>query len=107
MALFLMHSGIVCQSNCNQGVRQLRGCDNELNPFWVEGYQITTLCHKKWVDSKTQFYLRAYFEYKNGYLPNAGGWLDQPIKFGQVIILIDKIMAKYQKQEEEKWQTHS
>lgn len=41
--------------------------------------------------------MQAYLEYKNGFLPNDGGWLNQPMKFSQVMIVMDKIMGKLEK----------
>jgi hypothetical protein len=40
--------------------------------------------------------LHAYIEREKGYLPNAGGWLDQPMKFtdSMKFIEIQKAMIK-------------
>jgi hypothetical protein len=39
-------------------------------------------------------YIRAYNFYKNGFLPNAGGWLDQPAKLLDAFNIIDREAAK-------------
>lgn len=38
--------------------------------------------------------LTAYREYRNGFLPNDGGWLDQPMKFGSAMEIIEAAHAK-------------
>jgi len=36
----------------------------------------------------------AFREYRNGHLPNAGGWLDQPIKYSAAMETIESAFAK-------------
>jgi hypothetical protein len=35
-----------------------------------------------------------YSEYHNGFLPNRGGYLDQPMKLSQVITIMDALIKK-------------
>ena len=45
-------------------------------------------------------YLRAYFFFEKGYLPNAGGWLDQPAKFVQAMVVIEREVARAREEKE-------
>jgi hypothetical protein len=40
--------------------------------------------------------LEAYAMYKNGYLPNAGGWMDQPTRFIESVFVIESYIKKLQ-----------
>ena len=49
-------------------------------------------------------YLRAYMFYQDGFLPNAGGWCDQPAKFIEAIEIIEAEMIKLKNdKEKENW----
>jgi hypothetical protein len=63
----------------------------------IEGYRITR-CPLVYVGDTEQAYLQAYYEYKNGFLPNSGGWLDQPAKFSKIVAAIEKIVAQMEQQ---------
>jgi hypothetical protein len=65
-------------------------------PYRVEDI-VVTRCPMIQVSGIEQDYMQAYLEYKNGFLPNDGGWLNQPMKFSQVMIVMDKIMGKLEK----------
>lgn len=43
--------------------------------------------------------LSAYNMYKNGFLPNEGGWLNQPVKFEQTMVLIGSLSDELEKEE--------
>jgi hypothetical protein len=94
MAVWAMHNGLSCRV-CYQQRKVLYGCDIEVSPYRIEDYQVTH-CPVKDLGGAESGYLQAYFEYQNGFLPNSGGWLDQPMKFTQAIFLIDKLMDKLQ-----------
>ncbi|MDD5422039.1 MAG: hypothetical protein PHT32_01265 [Candidatus Omnitrophica bacterium] len=32
--------------------------------------------------------MNAYFFFEKGYLPNPGGWMDQPVKFIEAIVVM-------------------
>jgi len=38
--------------------------------------------------------MAAFGQYRNGFLPNEGGWLDQPMKFGAAMEIIEAASAK-------------
>lgn len=48
------------------------------------------------MDWKCVEYLNSYFEYTKGFLPNSGGWLDQPMKFAQAIKVIDGLVTEHE-----------
>lgn len=39
-------------------------------------------------------YIQAYNMFDKGYLPNAGGWLDQPVKFLMAMNMIEEELGK-------------
>ena len=39
-------------------------------------------------------YLEAYHQYKNGFLPYEGGWLNQPLKFLEATKAIENLVEK-------------
>jgi len=69
-----------------------RGCekDSPIPNKWQIGGVVSQRCPKKQTDSNIGVYFTAYNFYKNGFLPNPGGWLNQTAKFIEVISLIDR-----------------
>jgi hypothetical protein len=65
-------------------------------PYRIENI-VVTRCPMKQISGIENDYMQVYYEYKNGFLPNDGGWLNQPMKFTQMMICIDKIMSKLEK----------
>jgi len=47
-------------------------------------------------------YLEAYHQYKNGFLPYEGGWINQPLKFLEAIKTIENLVEKILKGKKEK-----
>lgn len=41
-----------------------------------------------------------YMSYKKGFLPNAGGWLDQPMRFSSAMTVIENYSAKLQEEKD-------
>jgi hypothetical protein len=64
----------------------------------IEGYEITK-CPMKFVSEFDSFRIEAFTQYKNGFLPDEGGWLDQPMKFIQLMGLIGGIVTELEKRE--------
>lgn len=64
----------------------------------IAGYQISR-CPVRLTRSIDRAYLQFYGEWKKGVLPNAGGSLDQPMKFLQIMTLIDNVLIRLQKEE--------
>lgn len=48
----------------------------------------------KLVTFQSSEYVTAFLMFKSGFLPNAGGWMDQPAKFVDAVNLIDSQIAK-------------
>jgi hypothetical protein len=83
-----------CQK-CTKQIKEARGCEKDIPPLFIEGIEITR-CPIKYLTGLEAIYLEVYYAYKNGYLPNIGGWLNQPMKFSQIMIFVDKLFTKYQ-----------
>ena len=54
------------------------------------------------VNPRSQAYIRAYGFYKDGFLPNPGGWLNQPAKLLDAFSIIDSEIEKMAREEAEK-----
>ncbi|MDP3790341.1 MAG: hypothetical protein Q8R48_08085 [Candidatus Omnitrophota bacterium] len=63
--------------------------DSPIPDKWRIGDYNFQRCPVKEITLDISQYIRAYNFYKNGNLPNAGGWLDQTAKFIDVVELID------------------
>ena len=66
---------------------------------WVVGNYTFKRCPFKEITNKGMEYLQAYRFYKAGKLPCAGGWLDQTYSFVEAMGLIDKEVARVEKQQ--------
>ena len=42
-------------------------------------------------------YIRAYNFYKDGFLPNPGGWMEQPVKLIEALMYIQRIVNEKDK----------
>ena len=73
-------------SQCNQ-----EECDNSIWNFNNEEFKG---CPVKRITSRSWEYLRAYIFYNRGFLPNAGGWKDQPAKFVRAMEIIEFELIK-------------
>ena len=63
----------------------------------IEGYEVDR-CPAKYITPEVMFYLLGYQNYQKGILPNAGGWLEQPMKYFQAMLLIDRLVSKLEEQ---------
>lgn len=84
--------------------KRIRGCLEDLPkpvtiPALGQDIEIER-CPRKYVDGPTLMMLAAYREYKNGFLPNPGGWLDQPMKFIQSMQIVDSVISKLEEAED-------
>jgi hypothetical protein len=50
--------------------------------------------------------IRAFVYYKAGYLPNPGGWMDQPVKLVDTFEIIDSEVRKIQQEKEKSLHAH-
>lgn len=80
-----------CQK-CTDKQKYERGCekDSPLPGRWQIGEQMFQRCPLKTVNLSSYKMIQAYNFYKNGYLPNSGGWMDQSAKFIEAIDVIEK-----------------
>lgn len=91
-----MFNEVDCRK-CNSQLKEIRGCVKDRPPIEIAGETITR-CPLVYIGDIERFYLQAYYEYEKGYLPNDGGWLEQPIRFSQVIRLIERLIVKNQEE---------
>lgn len=73
---------------CNSQLRRFRGCTEDVTPRNIAGLVITR-CPLTYLTDMETDRLQAFKAHQNGYLPNGGGWLDQPMKYAQIIGIID------------------
>jgi hypothetical protein len=68
----------------------VRGCvkDSPIPGAWKIGNDEFSRCPRALVTEKSFEYLNAYFFFEKGYLPNPGGWMDQPVKFIEAIVVM-------------------
>lgn len=71
----------------------MRGHDGFPRPQTIEGIDVTK-CPMLYADAGAMEMIRAYSMFEQGILPNAGGWLDQPIKFVQAMTIIGNQVDK-------------
>ncbi len=76
-------------------MKNSRGCNGGIERK-IEGF-IIDKCPLKYIDDSISLYLQCYFEYKNGFLPNENGFLDQTAKFSSLITIISNIMSRMEK----------
>lgn len=72
------------------------GCteDSASGITWKCGDYEITRCPVAVVDVNIYEWMRAYWRYEKGMLPNAGGWADQSDKFIQMITLAESIASE-------------
>ena len=70
-------------------VKAIRGCEKDVPSRSIQGYEITR-CPLTFCGLAETQRIQAFKEYSRGFLPNRGTWLDQPMKFTQVMNLIEK-----------------
>ena len=92
--------GLDCRK-CKGALRVHRGCDAD-SPIpgkWnIDGWRFQR-CPNKVVSLSSFEYIQAYNMYKNGFLPNQGGWLDQSAKLIDAFTIIDREAARMAKEE--------
>lgn len=87
---------------CTDQDRIEKGCEKD-SPF-LDAWKIpgqdwsVQRCPLKIVQENSWNYLEAYRFYKAGYLPNAGGWMDQSIKFLAVLNIISSEVNKHREE---------
>ena len=59
----------------------------------IEGYEINK-CPMKYAGEKEFGLIAAYGHYKNRFLPNPGGWLEQPAIFVEAVEIIEAVVER-------------
>ena len=79
-----------------------RGCEgNSAIPgMWKIGDEEFSRCPRSLVTVNSVEYLNAYIFFEKRYLPNPGGWLDQPLKFIQAMKIIEREIALAKEKED-------
>jgi hypothetical protein len=68
--------------------------------MWKLGDWEFSRCPRSLVTIKSIEYLNAYIFFTKGFLPNPGGWLEQPLKFIQAMRLIEQEIIKLREKED-------
>jgi hypothetical protein len=68
--------------------------------MWKLGDWEFSRCPRSLVTIESIEYLNAYMFFAKGFLPNPGGWLDQPLKFIQAMRIIEQEMIKLRDEED-------
>lgn len=97
MAVWAEFNGLNCHS-CSKHLKAARGCETDQAENEIEGYKITR-CPLTFVDTAARYYLHAYAEYKNGFLPCEGSWQGQPAKTIEAIQVIGGIVERLKEKE--------
>lgn len=89
-------SDLNCQK-CSDAVKEIRGCEKETKPYYMEDEQFTR-CPLKLIMEKTRMYFKIYNDIKiAGSLYNEGGIGDQSGKLFDIISIIDNEITRRQK----------
>ncbi len=101
MAVWLHKFKLDCRK-CSDAQKEERGCeaDSVIPGMWKLNDWEFSRCPKSLVTIKSIEYLNAYIFFEKGFLPNPGGWLNQPLKFIQVIRVIEAEIAKIKEEKD-------
>jgi len=83
--------------NCTEQMKIVRGCNGNINKV-IEGIVIDK-CPVKMFTSQVWLYIESYLHYKNGFLFQEGGWIQQPAKVTSAIDFISNIIGQQEKKE--------
>lgn len=81
---------------CDDRLKIERGCetDSPIEGAWKLDEWEFSRCPLKIVTIQSFEYVRAYIFFQNGYLPHAGGWLEQSAKFLDAMEIIETEISK-------------
>lgn len=89
-----------CQK-CSTNKRKSYGCENETKePFLLIDGEGIRRCPRKLITKQSAEYIKFYGYYEKGYLPNAGGILEQPAKLMDAITVIENMLAEMREEKE-------
>jgi len=85
-----------CQK-CGEAVKKIRGCEEETEPFLIEGEKYTR-CPVKLIKPYTRMLIGIYNNVKTyGVLPNQGGLLNQSCVTIDLLNIMDATLNKKRK----------
>lgn len=89
-----------CRS-CTEDEREHNGClkDSPVEDVWELDGEVSRRCPVTLVTPESVEYIRAYNFFQKGYLPNPGGWMDQPAKLIEAIELIETQVQRIDEEE--------
>ena len=67
--------------------------------YEIEG-TILKRCPLRVLDERSVAMIEFYMAYKKGFLPNAGAWLDQTVRFSRSVSVIEDYTAKLQEEKD-------
>jgi hypothetical protein len=97
LGVWCLDKGLDCQF-CTDQLKAVRGHDG-FEPRIVANVEVDR-CPALYVSEAENLLIEAYAQYKNGFLPNAGGWLDQPMRFIQAMGIISEAVAQVTKKDD-------
>lgn len=84
----------MCDGECSE----YRDKDHQISGRWTLGEWQFSRCPRSYVTEDVEDWFIAYKMFKNGFLPNKGGWMQQSFKFIQIMSFIDSEITKHQQQ---------
>lgn len=81
----------MCDGECSE----YKDKDHQIEGRWKLGDWEFNRCPKSYVTENMDFWIKAFSMYKNGFLPDSGGWLRQTNKFTEVMAFIDAEISKH------------
>lgn len=91
--------GLDCHK-CSTQNKQMRGCKEDVAPQNIVGFRVTR-CPLRYATYGDVTALQVYREYNAGFLPNEGGWLDQPMKFSMIVNMIQGIIQRLEERRQD------
>jgi hypothetical protein len=88
---------------CSAETKINNGCeeDSSIPGVWKLDDWEFQRCPIKIITQQSIEYLKAYELFNRGFLPNPGGWLEQPVKFIEAMNIISAEIAKMKKEQTE------
>jgi hypothetical protein len=92
LAVWSICKEVSCQ-NCNDGLKSVRGCNGFEKEKIIAGVK-AEYCPAKYLDGRTGIYLESIRAFRMGQL-NLGDYLDWPIKFTQVMSIVEDSYERF------------
>ena len=95
MAVWLGTFELDCR-RCTPELKIDYGCEKDsfIPGVWKLNEWEFQRCPLRLITSQSIEYIRAYKFFSKGYLPNPGGWLEQPVKFITAMEIIERELDK-------------